>query len=86
MRNCNFKKFKTGVEIIENEIHLRVLDFNKIEGISSFVNNPFQQNSISANILNKISKLFDTSQFELELQLINILNNFQLRSVYQEVL
>ena len=50
---CDFKKFINEIEIVEREIHATFGEFNNIEGISTFINNPF--------ISNKISKLFDAN-------------------------
>lgn len=63
------------------DIHAKFGEFNNIEGISSFINNPFLQNLNIAEISNKISKLFDTNQSETKLEIINIQNNIHLKSV-----
>ena len=47
-------------------------NFINIEGISSFINNLFQQNLNIAEISIKISKLFDANQSESELEIIKI--------------
>lgn len=84
MRSYDFTKFINEIEIVENEINLRFADFNEIEGISSFVNNPFQQNLNISEISKKISTLFDTDQPQIELEIINIKNNIYLKSINGE--
>lgn len=84
MRSYDFTKFINEIEIVENEINLRFADFNEIEGISSFVNNPFQQNLNISEISKKISTLFDTDQPQIELEIINIQNNIHLKSINGE--
>ena len=57
------------------------LEFNNIEGISSVINNPFQEN---LNIT-QISKLFDVNQSETEFEIIKIQNNIHLKLESQQV-
>lgn len=40
MCNCDINE----IEIVENETYLSDVDLNEIKGISSGINNPFQQN------------------------------------------
>ena len=80
MTKCDFKKFLNEIEILEREIHARFGKFNNIEGISSFINNPFQQN---LNISEIIYKLFDANQQNLKF--IKIQNNIHLKSKSKDV-
>ena len=85
MSKCDFKKFINEIEIVEREIRARFGEFNNIDGISFFINSPFEQNLNIAEISTKISKLFDANQSETELEIIKIQNNIHLKSISQEV-
>ena len=86
MSECYIKKFINEIQLVERENHGRFGEFNNIEGISSVINNPFQQNLNIAEISNKISKLFDANQSETKLEIIKILNKIYLKSVIQEII
>lgn len=77
----NIQYFIKEIETVENEFTSRFQDLENIECIVSYFSNPYQPNLKIENISNKISILFAVNQAELEVEIIKIQNDMDLKSL-----